>query len=132
MGLVLKLPPKGRVIINGCVLRNADRVQSFHIENRADVILEKNLVTPGDTRGTVAGELYRMLQTALLAPSSRETLMPEIHDLMARLLPVIGGDLQTAMMEAATCVSAGDWYGAMRRVRPVWDRETELTEGVRP
>lgn len=126
MPLVLKLPPRGRVILNGCVVRNADRVQTVYVENKADVILEKNLVQPEDADGTVSGRLYEMLQNALLAPEMRQTLRPEIQTTLVQLISVMQNDLQSKLLEAATHVSADDYYGAMRNVRPVWTYESEL------
>ena len=126
MPLVLKLPPKGRVIVNGCVMRNADRVQSFYVENKADIILEKNLVRREDAAGTASGRLYEMLQTALLAPEMRGTLMPAIQQSLARLVQILQNEHQAGLMEAATHVSVGDFYGAMRCVKPVWAYEAGL------
>lgn len=128
MPLALKLPPRSRVILNGCVLRNADRVQTVYVENKADVILEKNLVQREAVAGSVAGRLYEMLQTALLAPELRPSLRPDIQDTLAKLMGILHTELHPHLMEAATHVSVGDYYGAMRCVKPVWAYETDLMD----
>ena len=126
MPLALKLPPRSRVILNGCVVRNADRVQTVYVENKADVILEKNLAQASDMDGTVSGKLYEMIQSGLLAPEMRRVLMPKIQETIAQLMWIIHGPMQQNLMEAATHISVGDWYSAMRQVKPVWDYEASL------
>lgn len=134
MPLALKLPPRSRVILNGCVVRNADRVQTVYVENKADVILEKNLVQPDDVDGTVSGRLYELLQTALLAPEMRDAVRPDVQTTLAQLIHIFQNELRANLMEAATHVSVGDWYSAMRQIKPVWDYEAKLmqTYGKQP
>lgn len=127
MPLCLKLPPNSRVIVNGCVLRNADRVQTIYVENHADIILEKNIVREQEVRDSLCGRAYLLMQTALVAPAAREALVPEIHGLLAKLIGVFGPEQEAALMTAATHVSVGDFYKAMRAIKPVWTHE----DGVR-
>lgn len=125
MALKLTLKPNERVVINGCVIRNADRRQVFVIENRADVIRENELIDePPVTRP--AARAYFLIQCAVMQSDLRDRLGPEIRDLLARLVPVYRPEIAQKVFEAASNVSIGNHYMALRAMRPVMQHEDKV------
>ena len=53
MALRLTLKPNERILINGCVVRNADRRQMIVIENQADIVREADLLKEDEERTPV-------------------------------------------------------------------------------
>ena len=87
MALRLTLKPNERIIVNGCVLRNADRRQMLVIESHADVVRETDLLDEGDAR-TPVKEVYFFIQSALMNQKIREKLVPVIQKKLGQLVHV--------------------------------------------
>ncbi|MEI4472015.1 flagellar biosynthesis repressor FlbT [Frigidibacter sp. MR17.24] len=122
MALKLTLKPNERVVINGCVIRNADRRQVFVIENRADVIRENELIDEPPVTSPAA-QAYFMIQCCVLQSDLRDSLGPEIRTLLAKLVPVFRPEIAQNVFEAASNVSIGNYYAALRAMRPVMRHE---------
>ncbi|MBM1655022.1 flagellar biosynthesis repressor FlbT, partial [Sulfitobacter mediterraneus] len=58
MALRLTLKPNERILINGCVVRNADRRQMLIIENHADIVREADLLDESEARSPVKEVYY--------------------------------------------------------------------------
>ncbi|KAJ02041.1 flagellar biosynthesis repressor FlbT [Sulfitobacter mediterraneus] len=125
MALRLTLKPNERILINGCVVRNADRRQMLIIENHADIVREADLLDESEARSPVK-EVYYFIQAALLDPNVRGKLVPIIQKKLGKLVPVFHDDMSQHIFEAASQVSQTDFYKAMRALRPVMDYETQL------
>lgn len=131
MSLTLKLTPRGRVIINGCMIRNDKRTQSFTVENKADILLENHMITQKEAEATISGRISFMIQTALINPEARDRLVPQIHEGIAKLAGVFGPDQRAALIEAGTEVSQHNFFKAMRCLKPVRERESELIDFIK-
>jgi flagellar protein FlbT len=129
MALRLTLKPNERVLINGCVVRNADRRQMLIIENMADVIREADLLDESAAR-TPVKEVYFFMQAALLDAGTRKKLVPIIQKKLGKLVPVFHDDMAGHIFDAANFVSQADFYKAMRALKPVMDYETQLFEMI--
>lgn len=125
MVLRLTLKPNERIIVNGCIIRNSDRRQLIVIENHADVVREADLLNDSEAR-TPVKEVYFFVQSALVDPALREKLVPLIQKNLGRLVPVFHDDISTHIFEAASHVSCGDFYKALRALRPVIHYEARL------
>lgn len=125
MALRLTLKPNERLVINGCVIRNADRRQVLVIENHADVVRGVDLLDE-DTQPTPVKEAYFFIQSALLSPNLRDTLTPVIQKKLGQLAPIFHSEIAGHIIEAANHVSAQNYYKAMRSLRAVMDYEQDL------
>jgi flagellar protein FlbT len=125
MGLRLTLKPNERVLVNGCVIRNANRRQTITIENTADVVRESDLLSEAEARSPVK-EVYFFIQASLLDSGTRERLVPLIQKKLGKLVPVFHDDMAAHAFEAANYVSQADFYKAMRALKPLMDYEAEL------
>lgn len=125
MGLKLTLKPNEKLIINGCVIRNADKRQTLTIENRADVIRGVDLLDDSDA-ATPVKEVYFLVQSAMLRPEIRDALTPVIQKRLGKLVPVFNVEIGGHLIEAANHVSARNYYNALKAIKPVIEYEAEL------
>ena len=130
MALRLTLKPNERILINGCVVRNADRRQQIVIENHADIVREADLLQEDEER-TPVKEVYFFIQTALLEPSTRIKLVKIIQRKLGALAPVFHDEMAGHIFDAAAHVSASDFYKAMRTLRPLIEYEEKLFQMIR-
>ena len=125
MGLKLTLKPDERIIVNGCAMRNSSRRHVLTIESQADVIRGQDLLD-ADAVATPVKRVYFLIQTALTRPDIREDLLSPIQKQLAVLATVFGGGNVAQVFEAANYVSVGDFYKALRALRPVMRHEEML------
>lgn len=125
MGLKLTLKPNEKFIVNGCVIRNADRKQTLTIENQADVIRGVDLLDE-NSAATPVKEIYFLIQSAMLQPNLRDDITPVIQKRLGKLTPVFHAEIGGYLMEAANHVSAQNYYRALKAIKPVIAYEEEL------
>lgn len=125
MALRLTLKPNEKIVINGCVIRNADRRQTLTIENYADVVRGVDLLDEDDA-ATPVKKVYFFIQSALLRPEIRDELRPVIQKSLAELVPIFNEQIGGHIFEAANHVSTANYYKAMRALRAVMRYEEEL------
>ncbi len=127
MALKLTLKPDERIIVNGCAMRNSGRRHVLTIESHADVIRGHDLLDD-DVVATPVTKVYFLIQTALIRADVRDDLVPLIQDQLATLATVFGAPNLGHVFEAANFVSIGDYYKALRALRPVMVHEREVLD----
>lgn len=127
MPLKLNLKPGERLVINGAVIRNADRRHVLMVETHSDVIRGKDLLE-ADAAATPVSKVYYLIQTVLTQAATREKLVPVIQRDLATLATVFGGDKVAHIFEAANYVSQSDYYKALTELRPVLRHEELLIQ----
>jgi flagellar protein FlbT len=125
MGLKLTLKPNEKIIINGCVVRNAPRKQTLTIETHADVIRDIDILDEAEA-ATPVKEVYFFVQAAMLQPHIRDEITPIIQKRLGKLVPVFNSQIGGHLMEAANHVSARNYYNALKAIKPVINYEREL------
>lgn len=125
MALKLTLKPDERIIVNGCAIRNSGRRHMLTIESQADVIRGQDLLDPEGV-ATPVRLVYFLIQTALTRADLRDDLVSPIQKQLAELATVFGGGNLALVFEAANFVSIGDYYKALRALRPVMRHEEDL------
>lgn len=130
MALRLTLKPNEKIVVNGCVIRNADRRQLLTIENHADIVRGVDLLDEEEA-GSPVKNVYFFIQTALLNPSIRSELRPVIQKDLAALVPIFHEEIGGHIFEAANHVSCADYYKAMRALRPLIKYEQRLLDMIK-
>lgn len=125
MALKLSLKPNERIVINGCVIRNADKRQTLTVESRADVIRGQDLMSP-DEANTPVSRVYLLIQTALTDLAWRDRMLKPIQKQLAILATTFEAPRGDYAVEAANFVSTGDFYKALRALRPLLEHEATL------
>ncbi|PYE84383.1 flagellar biosynthesis repressor FlbT [Pseudoroseicyclus aestuarii] len=123
MALKLTLKPNERIIVNGCALRNSGRRHVMIVESQADVVRGQDLLD-AEAAATPAAQVYFLVQTALTRSDLREALAPAIRDRLATLSATSFASAHRGdLMEAATFIAMGDFYKALRALRPMMREE---------
>ncbi|PCH97879.1 MAG: flagellum biosynthesis protein FlbT [Rhodobacteraceae bacterium] len=125
MPLRLTLKPEERIIINGCIIRNAARRQTLTIENHADVVRGHDLLKEQEVTTPVT-RVYFLIQTVLVAAELRDDFNPRIQKSLAELMTVFGADYTDNILNAANFVSMGDHYKALRALSDLIKHERNL------
>lgn len=130
MALKLTLKPDERIIVNGCAMRNSGRRHVLTIESQADVIRGQDLLDP-EGAATPVRRVYFLIQTALTRTDLRDDLLTPIQKQLAVLATVFGGSNVALIFEVANFVSIGDYYKALRSLRPVMRHEEEVFQRLK-
>lgn len=125
MALNLTLKPFERVIVNGCMLRNGGRKSTITVETRADIIREKDLLRPEDATTPVKA-VYFLIQSALVDAEGRDRAAKSAQQRLAVLATTFSTELRLHVFEAANNVSRGEYFTALRDLRPLLAREAEV------
>lgn len=131
-GLVLKLGPKERVLVNGAVIENGDRRSRLSILTpNANILRLRDAIRPGEANTPVRRVCY-VAQLVLSGDAeedqARHQLLRGIDQLAQALLD---GDSQLTLGEARMAVETGDFYRALKRLRGLLPREEQLLSATR-
>ena len=126
-GLVLKLAPKERVLINGAVLENDVRRSRFSIITpSANVLRLKDAIHPNDANTPVSRACYQI--QLVLAGSSAPTLAkPQIEAQLNELLTIFKGTFcQSNLADACDAIKQGKFYSALKSLKLLLPIEQNL------
>jgi flagellar protein FlbT len=126
-GLVLKLGPKERVLVNGAVIENGDRRSRLSILTpNANILRLRDAIRPGEATTPVRRVCY-IAQLVLSGDAPEDTgrfqLLRGIEQLSQALLDP---DSRATLGEATEAVREGDFYRALKRLRGLLPREERL------
>jgi flagellar protein FlbT len=126
-GLVLKLGPRERVLVNGAVIENGDRRSRLSILTpNANILRLRDAVSPEDANTPVRRVCY-VAQLALSgdaeAVEARSQLLRGIEQLAQALLDAASQDL---LAQARMATREGDFYRALKRLRGLLPLEERL------
>lgn len=126
-GLVLKLGPKERVLVNGAVIENGDRRSRLSILTpNANILRLRDAIRPGEANTPVRRVCY-IAQLVLSGDAeedqARLQLLRGIEQLSQAL---IDPDSRQILCEATEAVRNGDFYRVLKRLRGLLPREERL------
>lgn len=126
-GLVLKLSPKERVLINGAVIENGDRRSRLSIVSpEAHILRLRDAVHP-DEATTPVRRLCFALQLVLSGDHTPEAAHPALVRQIEELSQVFQDvDSRRILAEASDAVIDGQHYRALKGVRGLMPREDRL------
>ena len=132
-GLVLKLGPRERVLVNGAVIENGDKRSRLSILSpRANILRLKDAIAPYDVDTPVRPVCY-IAQLVLSGDADEEQagrqLIRGIDQLAAAL---IDADSQEKLTAAREAVVSGDIYRALKSLRALLPRERMLLDSTGP
>jgi flagellar protein FlbT len=131
-GLVLKLGPHERVMINGVVMENGDRRARINILTpAANVLRLRDAIHPSEANTPVRRVAY-VAQLVLAGEADPEEGRRQVLRGIEQLSQVFTDPESRAHLAAATEAAAENrFYQAMRALRNLMPRETRLL-GLRP
>lgn len=126
-GLVLKLAPGERVLINGAVIENGDRRARISIRTpRANILRLKEAIHPDRVETPVARVCYAV-QLILSGDVEEAAGRRDVLRGVEQLSQVFSDRDSREMLDRATAdVLGGNFYQALRRIRALLPREARL------
>ncbi|ARO15401.1 flagellar biogenesis repressor FlbT [Ketogulonicigenium robustum] len=126
-GLVLKLAPFERVLINGAVIENGDKRSRLAVVSpRANILRLRDAIPPDQANTPVRRVCYiaqLMLTDDCAEAEGRKQLLQGIEQLSQAL---IDPDSRRLLAEATEACIAADYYRVLRRLRSLLPREDRL------
>ena len=126
-GLVLKLGPKERVLVNGAVIENGDRRSRLSILTpNANILRLRDAIRPDEVNTPVRRVCYiaqLILSGDVVADKGRLQLMRGVEQLSQALTDV---DSRQLLEEATDAFTEGEFYRGLKRLRSLLPREERL------
>ncbi|WP_112873700.1 flagellar biosynthesis repressor FlbT [Paracoccus endophyticus] len=126
-GLILKLAPGERVLVNGAVIENGDRRARLAIKSpNANILRLKEAIHPDAVTTPVARVCYlaQLILSEDVAPADgRRDLLRGIEQLSQVF---DDRDSRLALDDATTDAIQGNYYQVLRRLRSLLPREARL------
>ncbi len=126
-GLVLKLAPKERVLINGVVIENGDRRSRFSIMTpQANVLRLRDAIHPEEATTPVRRVCYAaqlVLSGDTDPDQARQQLLRKIEELSQVFTDI---DSRRTLAEATDALVARQFYRCLKALRTLLPREDRL------
>ncbi|WP_299664365.1 flagellar biosynthesis repressor FlbT [uncultured Ruegeria sp.] len=126
-GLVLKLAPKERVLINGVVIENGDRRSRFSIMTpQANVLRLRDAIHPEEVNTPVRRVCYaaQLVLSGDTAPDlARQQLLRRVEELSQVFTDV---DSRRVLADATEALVAEQYYKCLKALRSLLPREERL------
>lgn len=128
-GLVLKLSPHERVLINGAVIENGDRRTRFNIVTpNAHILRLRDAIHPDEVTTPVRRVCY-IAQLVLSGDADPDTAHQQLLRGIEQLSQVLRDpDSRLLLSEATAAVASRDYYPALRHLRALLPREARLMQ----
>jgi flagellar biosynthesis repressor protein FlbT len=132
-GLVLKLAPKERVIINGAVIENGDRRSRLSVMTPgANILRLRDAIHPEQANTPVRRVCY-IAQLAVSGDAEPGEAKTQLLRGIEQLSQVFrDDDSRTALSRATDAVASGQFYQGLRALRSLLAREERLMALARP
>lgn len=126
-GLVLKLGPGERVLINGAVIENGERRSRLSIVSpNANILRLRDAIRP-DQANTPVRRVCYIAQLILSGDAPTDTGGKQLQQGIAQLMQVLDdAESMTFLHDALRHIEDGDFYRAMKSLRSLLPREERL------
>lgn len=126
-GLILKLAPGERVLINGAVIENGERRSRIAIRSpNANILRLKEAIHP-DAASTPVARVCYAVQLVLSGDATAAEASPNVLRGIEQLSQVFDDrDSRNALDAATSDVLAGNFYQALRQLRSLLPREARF------
>lgn len=126
-GLVLKLAPKERVVINGAVIENGDRRTRVSVLTPGAKILRLRDAIHPEEANTPVRRICYVAQLAVSGDAEPEEARTQLLRGIEQLSQVFAdGDSRVALDRATDAVENGRFYQGLRALRTLLPREERL------
>lgn len=126
-GLVLKLGPRERVLINGAVIENGDRRTRISIRTpNASILRLRDAIHPEEA-GTPVRRVCYMAQLILSGDATSDEIRPQLLRGIEQLSQVLTDPDSRAQLALATqALLADQYYDTLKALRRLLPREDRL------
>jgi len=130
-GLILKLAPHERVLINGAVIENGERRSRFSIVTpSANILRLRDAIHPEEAKTPVRRVCY-IAQLILSGDSDPVEVRPQLLRAIEQLSQVlVDTDSRGLLNRATDAAISGEYYQTLRALRSLLPREERLLAGA--
>lgn len=131
-GLVLKLGPGERILINGAVIENGDRRTRLNIVTpNANILRLRDAIHPGDATTPVRRVCY-LAQLVLSGDAEPAAARRQLLVAIEQLSQVFSDrDSRVCLADATQAVTESQYYHALKALRALLPREARLLATAR-
>lgn len=131
-GLILKLAPHERVLINGAVIENGDKRCRFSVVTpNANILRLRDAIHPEEVRTPVRRVCY-IAQLVLSGDADPQDAAPQLLRGIEQLSQVLTDeDSRCKLARATRAALDGEFYPAMRNIKALLPREERLMAAAR-
>ncbi len=131
-GLVLKLKPNEKVLVNGVILQNGDRAASIRVRSNDVAILRARDAIQKDDANTPLRRIYYIAQLAMAGEAGADDAAGQIRQGIEPLMPIFAGDAIDDLNRAAIAAREHKFFVVMRAVRKLFALEQALLDRAPP
>lgn len=126
-GLMLKLSPKERVLINGAVIENGDRRSRLAIMTPdANILRLRDAIHPEEAKTPVRRVCYAMQLVLSGDSDTKEAHLPLLRQIEELSQVFTDPDSRAHLMQATQHLISEDHYRALKALRAIIPREDRL------
>ena len=125
-GLVVKLKPNEKLLINGVVLQNGDRPARLRVRSENVSLLRSRDALRPEEADTPLKRIYFSAQLVVAGDASPETTAQEILQALADVAPVFSGDASKVITQAREGAASGKFFIVMRALKKLFPLEAAL------
>ncbi|MTH64634.1 flagellar biosynthesis repressor FlbT [Paracoccus shanxieyensis] len=131
-GLILKLAPNERVLINGAVIENGDKRSRISVKTpNANILRLRDAIHPDDAKTPVSRTCY-LCQLLLVGEADENSARRDILIGIEQLSRALIDRDSMATLDAATASTLdGNYYQTLKQLRTLLPREARLLAAAR-
>ena len=131
-GLVLKLKPNEKVLINGVILQNCDRAAKIRVRTEEVSILRTRDAIRPEEANTPLRRLYYIAQLALARQAPAEEAQKQLSAGLNQLDGIFTGEAKVKIERAKKGAAEGKFFLVMRSLKAMFDLERTLLSARSP
>ncbi len=127
-GLVIKLKPNEKVLVNGVILQNGDRAARLRVRTSDVAILRARDAIQKEDANTPLKRVYYIAQLALAGEADPDRAAGEILQGLAPLKSIFPGEVGEDIVRAIEAAHERKFFVIMRAVKRHFEFERSLLE----
>lgn len=127
-GLVIKLKPNEKVLVNGVLLQNGDRAARLRVRTSDVSILRARDAIPKEDANTPLKRVYYIAQLALAGEADADQAVGELLQCLSALKGVFPGEAGEDVLRAIEASREQKFFVVMRAVKKHFEFERALLE----
>ncbi len=125
-GLVIKLKPNEKLLVNGVIMQNCDRAAKLRVRsNNVSILRARDAIRP-ETANTPLRRIYYIAQLALAGEADVMEATDQIKNGIGPLRGVFAGEALEELERAAEAAKSQKFFVVMRSVKKLFDLENAL------
>ncbi len=129
-GLILKLAPNERVLVNGVVMENGDRKTTLKVKTPDAAILRLRDALHPDDATTPVTRAYYAAQRVVAGEENPDAGATTLRPMLAALAEVFRGGQAEQIELAVDALRRRNFYSVMRALKPLIELEKALLAGA--